>query len=66
MKKYLKNILKNTTNISNITKYVENPNPNLPNLACSVFDYLLIYNLLIITIPDLEFLALPNPALLIV
>ena len=37
-----------------------------PTQRCSVFDYLHIYHLLIITIPDLGFLAVPNHALLIV
>ena len=32
-----------------------------PTQRCSVFDYLPIYHLLIIIIPDLEFLVLPNP-----
>ena len=34
-----------------------------PTHSCSVFYYLPIYHLLIITIPDLEFIAVPNPAL---
>ena len=38
----------------------------VPNRRCSVFYYLPIYHLLIITIPDLEFLAVPKFALLVV
>ena len=37
-----------------------------PTQRCSVFDYLHIYHLLIRTIPNLEFLSVPNSDLLIV
>ena len=38
----------------------------VPNRRCSFFYYLPIYHLLIITIPELEFLAVPNSDLLVV
>ena len=40
--------------------------PNRSKSALLVFYYLNINHLLIITIPDLEFLAVPNSALLVV
>ena len=36
----------------------------VPTRRCSVFKYMPIYNLLIITITDLELLAVPYPTLL--
>ena len=36
----------------------------VPTRRCSVFNYMPIYNLLIITITDLELIAVPYPTLL--
>ena len=65
VEKYFKKYIKKYNKYFEYYKICRKPKPK-PFQIDSVFYYLPIYHLLIITIPDLEFLAVPNSALLVV